>query len=316
MRTEQAVDMGPMIDASNLEKSFGPTRAVAGVSLAVRGGEIYGLVGSDGAGKTTTMRLLVGALEPDAGRCSVAGHDLTTDAERARAEIGYLSQRFSLYEDLPRCLEVLNFVGLAEFKDRRAGRLSGGMRQKLGLASALVGQPRVLLLDEPTTGVDPVTRQDFWQLLVALVSSAGAREAASQAADSPNRSGSQVAVLLSTPYMDEAARCSRVGFMRQGRIIVEDTPSRLRARLNGRILELRGSPLAVLRRISEADEGVEAVRAFGDRLHLRVVQAQGPAVIERVTHGVQAEGGTVEELRQIPPTLEDVFIQLSEPTHA
>jgi ABC-2 type transport system ATP-binding protein len=187
--------MRNMIEAHQLVKSFGRGRAVDGVTLRVGSGEIYGLVGSDGAGKTTTIRMLVGALKADAGVCSVAGHDLATHTEDARAQIGYLSQRFSLYEDLtvlenirffaevrglrpeewlPRCMAILDFVGLAAFKDRRAGQLSGGMKQKLGLASALVARPRVLLLDEPTTGVDPVTRQDFWELIISLVSGAGA----------------------------------------------------------------------------------------------------------------------------------------------
>ena len=161
------------------------------MSLNIAAGEIYGLVGSDGAGKTTTMRLLVGALRPDAGEIQVCGYDVLKQVEQARSQIGYLSQRFSMYEDLtvlenirffaevrglsqqewlPRCMEILEFVGLADFKDRRAGQLSGGMKQKLGLASALVTRPRLLLLDEPTTGVDPVTRQDFWQLVIKLVS--------------------------------------------------------------------------------------------------------------------------------------------------
>ena len=225
-----------MLTASNLRKSFGQTHAVEDVSLRVKAGEIYGLVGSDGAGKTTTLRLLVGALKLDAGEITVCGFDVRKQTEQARAQIGYLSQRFSLYEDLtvlenirffaelrglkrdewlPRCMEILDFVGLAAHKDRRAGQLSGGMKQKLGLASALVTRPRVLLLDEPTTGVDPVTRQDFWQLLIRIVSQEG------------------VAVLISTPYMDEASRCTRVGFMRGGHIIAEGAPSELRATLDG-----------------------------------------------------------------------------------
>ncbi|MFH1183621.1 MAG: ABC transporter ATP-binding protein [Chloroflexota bacterium] len=317
-----------MIEANGLAKSFGRNPAVDGVSLTVDSGEIYGLVGSDGAGKTTTIRLLVGALKADAGACSVAGYDLATKTEDARAQIGYISQRFSLYEDLtvlenirffaevrgmshgewlPRCMEILEFVGLANFKDRRAGQLSGGMRQKLGLASALVARPRVLLLDEPTTGVDPVTRQDFWQLLISLVSAPGGA-VQSVSAHSANR----VSVLISTPYMDEAARCHRVGFMRRGKIIAEDTPSQLRSRLAGRIIELRGSPLDVLRRLSQADEAVEAVRAFGDRLHLRAAVGLADGVIARLKVGIRAEGGQVTHLRVIPPSLEDVFIYLSE----
>jgi len=321
--------MTRMIEADGLVKSFGAHLAVDGVMLKIDSGEIYGLVGSDGAGKTTTMRMLVGALKADGGACSVAGYDLATKTEDARAQIGYLSQRFSLYEDLtvlenirffaevrgmppgewlPRCMEILEFVDLAEFKDRRAGQLSGGMKQKLGLASALVTRPRVLLLDEPTTGVDPVTRQDFWQLLVALVSGAG--DSARNAGRAVGTEG--VAVLISTPYMDEAARCHRVGFMQHGRIIAEDTPSRLRARLAGRILELRGSPSPVLRRAAQADQAVEAVGAFGDRLHLRVQAEQAGTVIERLSHLITSEGGTVDYLRVIPPLLEDVFIHLSE----
>src|SRR5512134_2058727 len=180
-----------LVNATNLRKSFGETHAVDGVSLEIPAGEIYGLVGADGAGKTTTMRLLVGALKADAGEVNICGYDIDRQTEQARSQFGYLSQRFSMYEDLtvlenirffaevrglksnewlPRSLEILEFVGLSDFKDRRAGQLSGGMKQKLGLASALVSRPRVLLLDEPTTGVDPVTRQDFWQLVIRLVS--------------------------------------------------------------------------------------------------------------------------------------------------
>ena len=180
-----------LVQATNLKKSFGSLRAVDGISLQIKAGEIYGLVGSDGAGKTTTMRLLVGALKADAGQVDICGYDIHKQTEKARSQFGYLSQRFSMYEDLtvlenirffaevrglssrewlPRSMEILDFVGLSDFKDRRAGQLSGGMKQKLGLASALVTRPRVLLLDEPTTGVDPVTRQDFWQLVIKLVS--------------------------------------------------------------------------------------------------------------------------------------------------
>jgi ABC-2 type transport system ATP-binding protein len=319
--------MQPMIEARGLVKSFKDRAAVDGVTLSIDAGEIYGLVGSDGAGKTTTLRMLVGALKADAGTCAIAGHDLATDTEEARSQIGYLSQRFSLYDDLtvlenirffaevrglrseawlPRCIEILEFVGLDAFKDRRAAQLSGGMRQKLGLATALVTRPRVLLLDEPTTGVDPVTRQDFWQLLISLVSAS-----ASSPAHLP-QGDSSVAVIISTPYMDEAARCGRVGFMRHGRMIAEDTPSSLRSRLEGRILELRGTPLRLLRQLSGKDGSVEAVQAFGDRLHLLVAAGQADAVIERLSRRIAQEGAHAERLRVIPPLLEDVFISLSE----
>src|SRR5688572_16487714 len=253
-----------LVSAKNMNKSFGDLKAVDDVSLQIQAGEIYGLVGSDGAGKTTTMRLLVGALRADAGEINICGFDINKQTEQARSQFGYLSQRFSLYEDLtvlenirffaevrglksdewlPRCVEILEFVGLDKFTDRRAGQLSGGMKQKLGLASALVTRPKVLLLDEPTTGVDPLTRQDFWQLLIQLVSA----------------QGNGVSVIISTPYMDEAARCNRVGFMQKGRLIAEGTPGELRSMLNNRIVELRGSPLALLKQLAARETGVEDV---------------------------------------------------------
>jgi len=319
-----------LIQADNLRKHFGKTQAVDGVSLTIRSGEIYGLVGADGAGKTTVMRLLVGALKTDVGEINICGYDLHRQTEQARAQFGYLSQRFSMYEDLTvlenirffaevrglrsdewlaRCNEILEFVGLDRFSDRRAGQLSGGMKQKLGLASALVTRPRVLLLDEPTTGVDPVTRQDFWQLVIKLVSTPLPQNSENLGGE---KEGGGVAVLISTPYMDEASRCHRVGFMKAGRIIAEDTPSNLRARLNNRILELRGSPLHILRRTAHADREVEDVQAFGDRLHIRVGEGQAQEVLGRLKSEIRSAGGQVDDLRLIPPVLEDVFIALSE----
>jgi ABC-2 type transport system ATP-binding protein len=174
------------------------------------------------------------------------------------------------------------------------------MKQKLGLASALVTRPKVLLLDEPTTGVDPVTRQDFWQLLIQLVSV----------------QSDGVSVIISTPYMDEAARCHRVGFMRKGQIIAEGSPGQLRNLLSERVLELRGSPLPLLKKISSQDSGVEDVRAFGDRLHLRVKPDQAEPVIQNLEKSIQLGGGTFVSARQIPPVLEDVFIYLAEQENA
>lgn len=313
-----------LIRADGLHKSFGDNHAVNDVSLDIASGEIYGLVGSDGAGKTTTLRLLVGALGADAGEIEIGGYDVRGQVENARSQIGYLSQRFSLYEDLtvlenirffaelrglstgewlPRSLEILEFVGLADFKDRLAGQLSGGMKQKLGLASALVSRPRVLLLDEPTTGVDPVTRQDFWHLVINLASQ--------ENGDKRDR----VCVLITTPYMDEAARCHRVGFMRGGRIIAEGAPSELRAILNNRILELRGDPITLLRKVAHQDEDVEDVQAFGDRLHVRVGQGKTEIVLSRLNATIRSHGGIVSDLRPVSPVLEDVFIALSESTH-
>jgi len=310
--------MTVLVQATNLHRNFGNVHAVDGVDLNIKSGEIYGLVGSDGAGKTTTMRLLVGALLPTEGEITICGYDLRKQVELARSTIGYLSQRFSMYEDLtilenirffaeirglsssewlPRSMEILEFVGLDKFKDRRAGQLSGGMKQKLGLASALVTRPRLLLLDEPTTGVDPVTRQDFWQLVIKLVS---------------NREGDGVSVIISTPYMDEASRCHRVGFMKKGKIIIEDTPSNLRARLTGRVLELRGNPINILRHVAHEDEDVEDVAAFGDKLHVRVREGKSDLIMQRLPDEIKSAGGVLTELRAIPSTLEDVFIALSE----
>src|SRR5512136_109429 len=242
--------MTAAIEAHELKKHFGETPAVDGLSLTVQEGEIYGLVGPDGAGKTTTMRLICGGYHLDQGSVSIRGYDVAKHPEEARAQIGYLAQRFSLYADLTvtenlrffpemhslkstewkgRAQEILEFVGLAEFSDRLADQLSGGMKQKLGLATALVHRPHVLLLDEPTGGVDPVTRQDFWQLIIRIVAEEG------------------VSVVVSTPYMDEASRCTRIGFMSRGKIITEGTPSQVTSHLNERVLELVGDPLEVLR---------------------------------------------------------------------
>jgi ABC-2 type transport system ATP-binding protein len=213
-------------------------------------------------------------------------------------------------EWLPRSMEILEFVGLDKFKNRRAGQLSGGMKQKLGLASALVTRPRLLLLDEPTTGVDPVTRQDFWQLVIKLVSQPLTPTPLPQ-----GEGQGGVSVIISTPYMDEASRCHRVGFMKKGKIIAEDTPSNLRARLNGRVLELRGSPINILRHVAHQDEDVEDVAAFGDKLHVRVREGKSDLIIKRLPDVIKSAGGTLAELRAIPSTLEDVFIALSESNH-
>lgn len=302
--------MPALVEALDLHKTFGPTRAVAGVSLRVNAGEAYGLVGPDGAGKTTLLRLLVGALGADSGTAQISGYDVARQTEAARQHIGYLAQRFSLYSDLTvlenlkffgevrglsgtkveaRAGELLKFVGLAGFEGRRAAALSGGMKQKLGLACALIHEPRVLLLDEPTTGVDPVTRQDFWQLLIRVLAQG-------------------TAVVVSTPYMDEAARCNRIGFMHAGRLLVEGTPRELTATLNGRVLELVAHPKDRAKRIARADAAVEDVLTFGDRFHLRV--AEPGEALARLPAALAEAGVTVTRLRAISPSLEDVFISL------
>jgi ABC-2 type transport system ATP-binding protein len=313
--------MHSYILVSHLSKSFERTPAVDDISLSVEPGEIFGLIGPDGAGKTTTIRLLCGALLPDAQTnrpetvIQVVGLDVLRETDSARAQLGYLPQRYSMYEELtvlenlrffaevrglteadwkPRCMQILEFVGLAEFINRSAGQLSGGMRQKLGLAAALVHSPKVLLLDEPTTGVDPVTRQDFWQLIIRLVAEGG------------------VAVLVSTPYMDEAGRCARVGFMRQGKILLEGKPDDLRAGLDGRIIEVHGRPLQLLREVARSDPHVEDAQMFGDRLHLRVHPGSAEEVMEALRGTIPARGGLLSQIRAITPQLEDVFIDLLE----
>jgi len=313
-----------LIEARNVSKHFAHNPAVKDLNLQVASGEIYGLVGPDGAGKTTTIRLLCGALLPDMRATDgpvliqVGGHDVIRATEQARAQIGYLPQRFSLYEELtvlenirffaevrglptsewePRCMEILKFVGLDAFTERRAGHLSGGMKQKLGLAAALVHRPRILLLDEPTTGVDPVTRQDFWQLIIRLVYQG---------------SGERVAALVSTPYMDEAARCTRVGFMQAGSLRLEGTPSGLRERLEGRVLEVRGQPLSSLRRLAERLPGVEGVQLFGDRLHVRVQEQRAAEVVTGLEISAHEAGVARLQVRPSKPQLEDVFISLLE----
>ncbi len=335
-----------LIHTTNLTKSFGDTLAVDNLSLQVRAGEIYGLIGPDGAGKTTAMRLLCGALRPDSGEILVGGHSMIDSPNQAREQLGYLSQRFSLYEELtvlenlrffaevrglsadewrPRTMEILEFVGLADFVDRRTGLLSGGMKQKLGLATALVHRPRILLLDEPTGGVDPVTRQDFWRLIIRLVSSSSLpspRSSLRSGLPSPTGRGAggegegggegRVAVLVSTPYMDEAVRCTYVGFMKDGRLIVEDKPKALRERLAGRIIELHGESLTTLRGLAAADEDVEAVQTFGDRLHLRVREGSSRRVIRRLERAGKSNRAVVTSIKVFHPHLEDVFMALLE----
>ncbi len=310
----------PVLIASHLSRSFSmqgglPIKAVDDVSFTIPSGEIYGLVGPDGAGKTTTLRLICGALRAQSGSVSIGGYSIDRQPEQARAQIGYLSQRFSLYEDLtvlenirflaevrglssqdwlPRSRENLALVGLDVFANRLAGKLSGGMKQKLSLACALVNRPRLLLLDEPTTGVDPVTRQDFWQLIIRLAGE------------------SDMAVLVCTPYMDEASRCSRVGFLRTGALVVEGPPRRLREMLRGRVLELSGTPAELLVQTARADPDVQNVQRFGGRLHLRIAAGQGAAVRQRLSAQIEAAGGQVEQMAEIAPLLEDVFIELAE----
>ena len=301
-----------LLETENLVKTFGDFRAVDGLNLQVHAGEMVGLVGPDGAGKTTAIRLMCGVLHPTSGVVRIAGYDVPGQVEKAREQIGYLAQQFGLYGDLSvqenieffgevfdipidelkrRAAELLNFAGLGDFTDRPAAKLSGGMQKKLGLASALVHNPKVLLLDEPTGGVDPVARQEFWHLLITLL-----------------RGGS--AVLVSTPYMDEAMRFNRVIFMNHGRILAQGVPRELMKKLEGRILELDAKDQLAARQIAEADPEVEDVHAFGNHLHLRVGSAKGP--IERISAQLKSANIPMDHITHVPATLEDVFIHLIE----
>jgi ABC-2 type transport system ATP-binding protein len=304
---DKAAEADLAIDVRGLGRAFGSLWAVRGMELAVRRGEIFGLVGPDGAGKTTTLRMLAGVLAPSEGQAQVAGHSVTRDPEAVKARIGYMSQRFGLYGDLtvlenlrfyaelyevPRAgraaLEqrLLGFSNLEPFRDRLARDLSGGMKQKLGLACALVHRPELLLLDEPTNGVDPVSRRDFWRILYAM-----------------RQEG--VTMLVSTAYLDEAERCTRVGLVDGGRLVEVDTPQRLRASLPGALHEFEvDQPRAAQQALARV-LGAARVSLFGGKLHLLADDAAQLAAAERAL----AEAGHPPRARRaIAPSLEDVFI--------
>jgi len=298
----------PALEVSGLRRVFGDLVAVDGLDLTVAEGEIFGLVGPDGAGKTTTMRMLTGVLPATAGTAQVAGCDVARDRERLKEHIGYMSQRFGLYPDLTvaenidfyadiygvprrdraaRTERLLAFSNLTPFQHRLAGNLSGGMKQKLGLACALIHTPRVLFLDEPTNGVDPVSRRDFWRILYQLV-----RE--------------RVTIFVSTAYLDEAERCNRLALLHQGRLLGLGTPDEVKALMPGALLELRTAAprrtAALLRgQLRDATVGL-----FGDRVHLATRTA---AATEADARRLLADAGVeVLSLRPIEPSLEDVFV--------
>jgi ABC-2 type transport system ATP-binding protein len=302
------------IETTGLTRSFGAVRAVDGLELRVPASRIYGLVGPDGAGKTTTLRILCGALLPDGGQARVAGVDVVKNPEEVRRHLGYMPQRFSLYGDLtvgenirffadiyrvPRAdqaaltARLLEFSRLGPFQNRRADALSGGMKQKLALACTLIHRPRVLLLDEPTTGVDPVARREFWDIL----------------RDAVNQDG--MTVLVSTPYMDEADRCHIVGFMRGGKILASDTPRNLQKLIPGVVLEVQAAPRHPAEQALRGMPGVRDVQIFGDRLH--AVAAAAPDEAE-LRAQLAAAGADLRTVRVIPPTMEDVFMHLQRKT--
>jgi ABC-2 type transport system ATP-binding protein len=298
------------IRAEGLTKRFGERVAVDNFSLTVARGEIFALVGPDGAGKTTVMRLLVGIMDPDGGRAEVLGLDTVAQAEALKEHIGYMPQRFGLYDDLTvreniafyadlfgvrkqerreRLPELLSFANLGPFQDRLAGNLSGGMRQKLGLVCALVHRPRVLFLDEPTFGVDPVSRREFWQILYELLKGG-------------------MTIFLSTAYMDEAERAHRVGLMHAGRLLTAATPEAIKGAFEGELLEFRAADLRAARAALEAEPLARQVLAMGDRLMVtveRAAEAAGP-----LGEALSKAGVKEVQVHGAEPGLEDLFVQI------
>jgi ABC-2 type transport system ATP-binding protein len=305
----------PVIKTDNLTKSFNNVTAVDGLTLSVEKGELFGLIGPDGAGKSTTLRMLTAIMDPSGGEAWVMGRHTVRDAEAIKEEIGYMSQRFGLYPDLTvmenihfyadiygvpqkgraeKIDRLLAFSNLAPFKRRQAGNLSGGMKQKLGLACALVHTPQLLFLDEPTNGVDPVSRRDFWRILYQLLKE-------------------DVTIFVSTAYLDEADRCHRVGLIHKGKLLACDTPDSLRGLMKGTILELRTSDLRMTARLlREAIPGA-SVGIFGDRLHLVTDDPEKDQ--ELATDILAKEGVELNSLRRIEPSLEDVFVSVLSESH-
>ncbi len=303
------------IQARDLIKDFktaeGNRRALDRLTLQVKAGETYGLIGPDGAGKTTATRVILGLLRRTAGESSVLGFDSMNDAYQIRERVGYIAQQFALAAQLTvrenlqffaslqgvrpaeqkqRIPELLNFAGLGDFVDRPAGKLSGGMKKKLALACSLIHQPQVVLLDEPTLGVDPVSRREFWYLLGNLQAERG------------------LTIFVCTPYMDEAERCTQVGLIYGGRLIASGTPAEIKAGLAGELLELRPADFVPALRLLQGFDGVLEVQTYGDRLHVFVDAARTRK--PQIEAALAAAGIGAQDLRQTEASMEDAFISL------
>ena len=300
--------MDNAITVDALSKCFAGVRAVDGLSFSVNRGEIFGLVGPDGAGKTTVMRMLAGVLSPDRGSITLAGFDVGRDAEGVKRNISYMPQRFGLYEDLTVAENIrfyadlfgvsarerdaqsallLDAAGMAEFRDRLAGKLSGGMKQKLGLICALIHRPTVLLLDEPTTGVDPVSRREFWQILYSLLAQG-------------------VTIVVSTAYLDEAERCSRLALLHKGRVLLCDTPERLKRQMPGTVITITSPHARAIQAVVDHVPGVSSAILVGAGVHLVVDDAD--RLIPELTQRLQAASLPFEELTVAEPAIEDLFV--------
>jgi ABC-2 type transport system ATP-binding protein len=300
---------GTILSARALIVRYGAVEAVKGLDLEVPSGQVIGLIGPDGAGKTSSLRVFAGLMRATAGNVEVLGRDAWRHRRALHHRLGYLAQRFALYGDLTvdenvrffalllgvkdwraRREMLLERVALTEFRDRQADRLSGGMRQKLALACSLMHSPDILLLDEPTTGVDPVTRREFWRLLADLVAEG-------------------LTLVIATPYLDEAERCSRVVLMFRGRVLADAPPAELRGLLPGVVVEVAAQPRGPVAEALSKMPGVEDVQPFAARFHVRLSAAEGAA--ERIREALEASGATVEEVRVIPAGLEDTFLHLT-----
>jgi len=299
--------MNAIIKISNLKKFYGKIKAVNGITFSVSEGEMFGLVGPDGAGKTTTMRILCSLLSPNEGNASLFSMDITENRKEVQNKIGYLSQKFSLYGDLSvdenieffadihsvknyeeRRNELLEFTRLTPFRNRLADKLSGGMKQKLALACSLIHKPSILFLDEPTTGVDPVSRRDFWKILSDL-----------------QKEG--MTIFMTTPYLDEAERCNRVAMMNEGKIISLDTPQNIKASLTKEVIEILCDNIRKAYRILK-DETEFDVQIFGDRINVGINNYSNDYLkIETILKNVNV---TIKNRRIITPSLEYVFIDL------
>ena len=298
------------IKLEKLTRSFGDLQAVAEIDLDVARGELFGLIGPDGSGKTTLIRIMVGLIRADRGKAVISGFDVTSRLFEIKRNIGYLSQRFSLYPDLTvienirfyadlfqvekgemrrREQQLLAFSRLEPFSKRRAGALSGGMKQKLALCCTLIHIPRILFLDEPTTGVDPVSRREFWDLLEDL----------------RNRG---TTIFVSTAYMDEAARCDRVGLMYAGKLMAVDAPDKIPEKYPYHLLEVVLAEPVTKAHLLESLPGVRSVQVFGDRLHVGVDRLE--AAGDRIAEALEAHEKTRSQVREITPGLEDVFVEL------